>query len=110
MRAKSRRRGAKNRHLSEWELRGKRMKAFYLQAILRGMALAGALAGGGAAIWAQAPPGPQPTSPGQENPAPGQKPAAPQQQKPQEAGGTVSVAMPVLMLDVVAATPNRDII
>jgi len=86
------------------------MKAFYLQAILRGMALAGALAGGGAAIWAQAPAGPQPTSPGQENPAPGQKPAAPQQQKPQEAGVTVSVEVPVVTLDVVAATQNGDII
>ncbi len=86
------------------------MKAFYLQAILRGVALAGALAGGGAAIWAQAPAGPQPTSPAQENPAPAQKPAAPQQQKPQEAGVTVSVEVPVVTLDVVAATQNGDII
>ena len=86
------------------------MKAFYLQAILRGMALAGALAGGGAAIWAQAPARPQPTSPAQENPARGQKPAAPQQQKPQEAGVTVSVEVPVVTLDVVAATQNGDII
>jgi len=86
------------------------MKAFYLQAILRGVALAGALAGGGAAIWAQAPAGPQPTSPAQENPAPAQKPAAPQQQKPREAGVTVSVEVPVVTLDVVAATQNGDII
>jgi VWFA-related protein len=86
------------------------MKAFYLQAMLRGMALAGALAGGGAAIWAQAPAGPQPTSPTQENPAPAQKPAAPQQQKPREAGVTVSVEVPVVTLDVVAATQNGDII
>jgi len=86
------------------------MKAFYLQAILRGVALAGALAGGGAAIWAQAPAGPQPTSPAQGNPAPAQKPAAPQQQKPQEAGVTVSVEVPVVTLDVVAATQNGDII
>src|ERR1700739_4670566 len=85
------------------------MKAFYLQAILRGVVLAGALGGGGAAIWAQAPAGPQPTSPGQENPAPAQKPAAPQQQKPQEAGVTVSVEVPVVTLDVVAATQNGDI-
>ena len=86
------------------------MKAFYLQAILRGVMLAGAVAGGGAAIWAQAPAGPQPTSPAQENPAPAQKPAAPQQQKPQEAGVTVSVEVPVVTLDVVAATQNGDII
>src|ERR1700756_5942207 len=86
------------------------MKAFYLQAILRGVVLAGALGGGGAAIWAQAPAGPQPTSPAQENPAPTQKPAAPQQQKPQEAGVTVSVEVPVVTLDVVAATQNGDII
>src|ERR1700756_112099 len=86
------------------------MKAFYLQAILRGVVLAGALGGGGAAIWAQAPAGPQPTSPAQENPAPAQKPAAPQQQKPQEAGVSIAVEVPVVTLDVVAATQNGDIL
>jgi len=67
------------------------MKAFYLQAMLRGVVLAGALAGGGAAIWHRLPLDRSTTSPAQENPAPGQKPSAPQQQKPQEAGVTVSV-------------------
>src|SRR5580704_16812985 len=86
------------------------MEAFYLQAIVRVGVLAGAVVGGGATIWAQAPAGPQPTSPAQENSAPAQKPAAPQQQKPQEGGVSISVEVPVVTLDVVAATQNGDII
>jgi VWFA-related protein len=86
------------------------MKAFSLQAIARLGILAGMAAAGSAAIWAQAPAGPQPTSPGQDNSAPGQKPAAPQQQKPQEGGVSISVEVPVVTLDVVAATQNGDII
>jgi len=58
--------------------------------------------------WAQAPAGPEPTSPPPANPA--QKPATPQQQKPQEGGVTISVEVPVVTLDVVAATQNGDII
>ena len=88
----------------------KRMKAFYLLAIVRVGLAAGVLAAGCATIWAQAPAGPQPTSPAQENPAPAQKPAAPQQQKPQEGGVSISVEVPVVTLDVVAATQNGDII
>src|SRR5215469_13728187 len=57
---------------------------------------------------AQAPAGPEPTSPA--NPAPAQKPATPQQQKPQEGGVTIAVEVPVVTLDVVAATQNGDII
>jgi len=88
----------------------KRMNAFSLQAMTRVGILAGMLAAGGATVWAQAPAGPQPTSPGQDNSAPAQKPATPQQQKPQEAGVSISVEVPVVTLDVVAATQNGDII
>jgi VWFA-related protein len=76
--------------------------------IARPLLLVGALAGTCTAMLAQAPPGPEPTSPAQANPSP--KPAAPQQQKPQEAGVTISVDVPVVTLDVVAATQNGDII
>jgi len=86
------------------------MKATHLQAVIRAGILAGVVAAGGAGIWAQAPAGPQPTSPAQENPAPAQKPAPPQQQKPQEAGVSIAVEVPVVTLDVVAATQNGDII
>jgi hypothetical protein len=70
---------------------------------------AAVLTGGAGIVWAQAPPGPEPTSPAQENPATSQKPA-PKQQKPQEGGVTISVEVPVVTLDVVAATQNGDII
>jgi VWFA-related protein len=86
------------------------MKAFYLLAIVRVGLAAGVLAAGCATIWAQAPAGPQPTSPAQDKPAISQKPAPPQQQKPQEGGVSISVEVPVVTLDVVAATQNGDII
>lgn len=86
------------------------MKAFSLQAMVRVGILAGMVAAGGAGLWAQAPAGPQPTSPGQDTSTPAQKPATPQQQKPQEGGVTISVEVPVVTLDVVAATQNGDII
>jgi VWFA-related protein len=62
----------------------------------------------GAEARAQAPAGPEPTS--QAPAAPAQKPATPQQQKPQDSGVTISVEVPVVTLDVVAATQNGDII
>src|SRR5260221_361766 len=86
------------------------MRALSLQAMARVGILAGMAAAGSATIWAQAPAGPQPTSPGQDNTAPAQKPSTPQQQKPQEAGVSISVEVPVVTLDVVAATQNGDII
>jgi VWFA-related protein len=86
------------------------MKALSLQAMVRVGILGVVVTAGNATIWAQAPAGPQPTSPAQQNPEPSQKTAAPQQQKPQEAGVTVSVEVPVVTLDVVAATQNGDII
>jgi hypothetical protein len=88
----------------------KRMRALSLQAMARVGILAGLLAACSATVWAQAPAGPQPTSPGQDNSAPAQKPSTPQQQKPQEGGVSISVEVPVVTLDVVAATQNGDII
>jgi len=86
------------------------MKALYLHAITRAGILAGVLAAGSGTSWAQAPAGPQPTSPGQDKPASSQNPAAPKQQKPQESGVSIAVEVPVVTLDVVAATQNGDII
>ncbi|HUI51489.1 MAG TPA: VWA domain-containing protein [Terriglobales bacterium] len=77
--------------------------------ILAGILLA-ALLTGAAAAWAQAPAGPEPTSPPPANPAPAQKPATPPQQRPPEGGVTIAVEVPVVTLDVVAATQNGDII
>lgn len=72
--------------------------------------LACLLAGACSTVWAQAPAGPQPTSSAPQSPTQEQKPAAPQQGKPQDAGVTISVEVPVVTLDVVAATQNGDII
>jgi len=60
---------------------------------------------------AQAPEGPQGTPPAQTNPAPSvaQKPAPPQQ-KPPEAGVTISVEVPVVTLDVIATTQHGDLL
>jgi len=73
----------------------------------RSLAMAGVLACGVSMAWAQAPAGPQPAT---QAPAQEQKPSVPQQQKPQEGGVTISVEVPVVTLDVVAATQNGDII
>src|SRR5437899_13015279 len=85
------------------------MKALYLQVMVRAGILAGVLAAGSGAGWAQAPAGPQPTSAGQDKPASSQNPAAPKQQKPQESGGSIAVAVPAVTLDAVAAAQNGDI-
>jgi VWFA-related protein len=86
------------------------MTGLYSKAMVRMTIVAALAAAGSAGIWAQAPAGPQPTSPGQDNTGPAQKPAAPQQQKPQESGVSISVEVPVVTLDVVAATQGGDII
>jgi VWFA-related protein len=59
---------------------------------------------------AQVPDGPQSTAPAQAEPKLEQKPAAPQQKKPEDAGVTISVEVPVVTLDVIATTSNGDII
>jgi len=67
----------------------------------------------GLTALAQAPAGPQPTSPAPT--APPQNPNSTQQgqkqgQKPEEGGITISVEVPVVTMDVVVATSNGDII
>ncbi len=59
---------------------------------------------------AQAPEGPQTSAPPQANPAPQQKQVPPKQQAPPEAGVTISVEVPVVTLDVIAATQHGDLI
>jgi VWFA-related protein len=59
---------------------------------------------------AQVPEGPQSTAPAQADPKLQTKPAAPQEKKPEEAGLTISVEVPVVTLDVIATTTNGDII
>ena len=62
-------------------------------------------------VQAQAPPGPQGTPPAQSNPAPSITPKqAPPQQKPPEAGVTISVEVPVVTLDVIATTQHGDLL
>ena len=87
------------------------MRRGFWKVIGRRAGLVCMLAGGaGTAVWAQAPAGPQPTSSAPQDPAQAQKPAAPQQEKPKDAGVTIAVDVPVVTLDVVAATQNGDII
>ena len=60
---------------------------------------------------AQAPEGPQGNPPGQSNPAPSVAPKqGPPQQKPPDAGVTISVEVPVVTLDVIATTQHGDLI
>jgi VWFA-related protein len=60
---------------------------------------------------AQAPEGPQGTPPAQSNPAPSIEPKpAPLPQKPQDAGATIAVEVPVVTLDVIATTQHGDLI
>lgn len=67
----------------------------------------------GLSTHAQAPEGPQPTAPPRAEPKQEQKvppPQQPQQKKPEDAGVTISVEVPVVTLDVIATTTNGDII
>ena len=61
-------------------------------------------------VNAQIPEGPQTTAPPQTETKPQQKATPPQQKKPEEAGVTISVEVPVVTLDVIATTTNGDII
>jgi VWFA-related protein len=79
-----------------------------MKQIVAGLSLLTVIAAGGPVAWGQAPAGPEPTAPAPA--APAQKPATPQQQKPQEGGLSIAVEVPVVTLDVVAATQNGDII
>src|SRR5271165_1492316 len=59
---------------------------------------------------AQNPEGPQNSAPPQAEAKPQQKPPTPQQKKPEDAGVTIAVEVPVVTLDVIATTTNGDII
>lgn len=59
---------------------------------------------------AQVPEGPQTTAPPQAEPKLQQNPVPPQQKKPEDAGVTISVEVPVVTLDVIATTTNGDVI
>jgi VWFA-related protein len=59
---------------------------------------------------AQSPEGPQTSAPPQTETKPQQPPSTPQQKKPEEAGVTIAVEVPVVTLDVIATTTNGDII
>src|SRR4030088_910910 len=61
-------------------------------------------------LRAQAPEGPQGGVPTPSTPAPQQPAPKPQQQKPEQSGVTISVEVPVVTLEVVAATEHGDII
>ena len=72
-----------------------------------------ALPWGDMRVMAQAPSGPQGGSQSQQNnPPPQQAPAppAPAAQKPQDAGVSISVEVPVVTLDVIAATQHGDLL
>ncbi len=59
---------------------------------------------------AQVQEGPQSSAPAQADPKLQPKPAAPQEKKPEDAGVTIAVEVPVVTLDVIATTTNGDII
>src|SRR2546423_7460746 len=62
-------------------------------------------------VKAQAPEGPQGSQqPQQGAPPPQQQAPAPPQQKPQDAGASIAVEVPVVMLDVIAATNHGDLL
>jgi VWFA-related protein len=61
-------------------------------------------------VLAQAPEGPQTTAPPRANPTPPPAKQTPAQQKPPDAGVTISVEVPVVTLDVIATTKNGDLI
>src|SRR5256885_6546804 len=62
-------------------------------------------------VMAQAPEGPQGSQqPQQGAPPPQQQAPAPPQQKPQDAGASIAVEVPVVTLDVIAATNHGDLL
>jgi hypothetical protein len=62
-------------------------------------------------VSAQSPAGPQGgTGPQQQGAPPVAPPPPPQQQKPPDAGASISVEVPVVTLDVIAATQHGDIL
>ena len=88
------------------------MKAILATIFLGFLGIACLLPLGTGLVRAQAPAGPQGGSQGSgAPPAPPQQPAAaPPQQKPQEAGASISVEVPVVTLDVIATTQHGDLL
>ena len=88
------------------------MKAILATMFLGFLGIACLLPLGTGLVRAQAPAGPQGGSQGSgAPPAPPQQPAAaPPQQKPQEAGASISVEVPVVTLDVIATTQHGDLL
>jgi hypothetical protein len=88
------------------------MRAIHATIFLGFLGIACLLPLGTGLVRAQAPSGPQGGSQGSGAPqAPPQQPAAvPAQQKPQDAGASISVEVPVVTLDVIAATQHGDIL
>jgi VWFA-related protein len=90
---------------------GKTMKAILTTLFLGLMGTALLLPLGTSLVRAQAPAGPQGGSQGTGAPqAPPQQPAAPPPQKPQEAGASIAVEVPVVTLDVIATTQHGDLL
>jgi len=58
----------------------------------------------------QAPEGPQGGQKQQGAPPVEQRPAPPQQKPPQEAGASIAVEVPVVTMDVIAATNHGDLV
>lgn len=86
------------------------MKAMLAAILLCVAGSAIALFTSGDNVLAQAPPGQQSGSGQQGAPPAQQAPAPPQQQKPPEAGASIAVEVPVVTLDVIAATQHGDIL
>jgi VWFA-related protein len=93
------------------QIEGHTMKVTFTTIFLGLMAAAALLPLGTGLVHAQSPAGPQGGAQGTGAPqAPAQAPATPQQQKPQEAGASIAVEVPVVTLDVIATTKNGDIL
>src|SRR5437764_4652312 len=89
------------------------MKALLLSVFFGLMATAMLLPLGADLVRAQAPSGPQGGSQGtgaQQTPPPAATTTAPPQQKPQDAGASIAVEVPVVTLDVLATTKNGDLL
>lgn len=86
------------------------MKAIWGKSLVQFWTLIAVLCAMAGFTLAQAPAGPQGGQQQQGAPPQEQKPAPPPQQKPQEAGASIAVEVPVVTLDVIAATNRGDLL
>src|SRR6202158_1266816 len=86
------------------------MKAILLPIVLTALAAILLLLIAERSIYAQAPSGPQGGSPPPQSAPPKPALAAPSQQQAPQSGVTIAVDVPVVTLDVIAATKNGDIL